>query len=107
MRAVCYHKENPNAHKKEAGAGAISLKALDQQATPYDGTLGRIQTRSCRGYENLQHTGSGQRRGNDTHENSIFKGGINPYRNQSQRGAFRRWIDRKPEKSLKDSLELM
>lgn len=45
--------------------------------------------------------------GNDTHENSIFKGGINPYRNQSQRGAFRRWIDRKPEKSLKDSLELM
>lgn len=44
MRAVCYHKENPNAHKKEAGAGAISLKALDQQATPYDGTLGRISS---------------------------------------------------------------
>lgn len=27
--------------------------------------------------------------------------------NQSQRGAYRRWKDRKPENSLRDSLELM
>jgi hypothetical protein len=69
--------------------------------------VGTLFLKGCRGYANLQQIGSGQRRGNDTHENSIFKGGINPYRNQSQRGAFRRWIDRKPENSLKDSLELM
>ena len=89
MRAVCYHKEAPEPIKISWGAGVLfSLKAV-----------GGMQISSRQEAEN----GGGVSR-KKTHNS---KGVLTPVEIKAREELYRRWKDRKPEISLKNSLSLM
>lgn len=88
MRAVCYHKEAPEPIKKKLERATLfSLKAV-----------GGMQISSTQE--------SGERRGLSRIKTAYSKGVLTPVEIKAREELYR-WIDRKPENSLRDSLELM